>query len=93
MKDLHTTNVVFYIEKNVKDRYNNECIAVLGDCSYDSRQNTSYVHTGQHSSIDISYLKKCRLATKEEYTDLFNELENNVGYNLVVKKRIKIVRR
>jgi len=48
-----------------------------------------YAHVGQHGSADYRYcVSKSRLATKEEYRDLKNELENAVGYNLnIVQKQ------
>lgn len=49
----------------------------------------SYMHVGQHSSADYFHIVgNSRLATKEEYQDLFNELENHVGYKLKVIKKV-----
>lgn len=47
-----------------------------------------YSHIGQHSCCDYQYcVKKSVLATKEEYSDLYNELKS-LGYELnVIKKQ------
>lgn len=44
----------------------------------------SYSHIGQHSSCCFEYAKESRLATKEEYKNLYNELTNLVGYDLEI---------
>lgn len=43
----------------------------------------SYAHIGQHSDACEEYINECKLATKEQYEDLFNELKS-IGYNLEV---------
>ena len=50
----------------------------------------SYMHLGQHSEADYSgCIQITKPATKEEYQDLFEELES-IGYNLnVIKKRMR----
>jgi hypothetical protein len=48
-----------------------------------------YSHVGQHSSMDIMYLKelyKTKPVKPSEYADLKTELES-IGYNLKVYKR------
>lgn len=47
-----------------------------------------YAHVGQHCTATLNYIYDTKPATPEEYHDLFNELENQVGYNLKVIKRI-----
>lgn len=54
---------------------------------------SSYKHVGQHSPADrfspADYklvVSKTRLATPEEYADLFKELDH-AGYNLAVRQR------
>ena len=48
---------------------------------------SSYEHVGQHSSADYKFVvSKTRLATPNEYQDLFKELRQT-GYNLSVRKR------
>lgn len=92
MKDKHKTNVTFYIEKEKnKDVPYPSVFAVFIDINQ-GRENSpddtklGYEHIGQHTPISLEYVKeKCRLATKEEYTDLANELENVIGYNLNIK--------
>lgn len=46
---------------------------------------TCYAHYGQHSSADISFLRR-KLATKEEYLPLLNEL-NSIGYAVTVANK------
>ena len=48
----------------------------------------SYVHIGQHSEATLKLINETKLASKEEYIDLFNELTNSVGYNLLIKKKV-----
>jgi hypothetical protein len=47
-----------------------------------------YVHNGQHNEADYGYYLECKKASEEEYKNLFNELENLVGYNLKIVNRI-----
>lgn len=44
----------------------------------------SYSHEGQHSECSMRYIKECRMAQPNEYSDLQYELENLVGYNLEI---------
>lgn len=88
MKDKEKTNVTFYIEKKVsKEVPSPSVFAVFKDLPELNKQTyMGYEHVGQHTTISLKYIKaKCRLATKEEYTDLANELENLIGYNLNIK--------
>ena len=49
----------------------------------------SYMHVGQHGAADYQGLvNDTKLATEDEYKDLFNELENSVGYKLKVIKKM-----
>lgn len=50
----------------------------------DGEYKTCYSRIGQHSSCHPDYLKRCRKATPEQYSDLKTELES-IGYNLTVK--------
>jgi hypothetical protein len=43
----------------------------------------SYAHCGQHGAASVQLAQECRLATPEEYSGLFNELEG-MGYHLTV---------
>jgi hypothetical protein len=45
---------------------------------------TSYSRVGQHGSCAPEYAHESRLATKEEYQELYNELTDSVGYDLDV---------
>jgi hypothetical protein len=78
-KDKNKTQVVFLINET-----NNDLFAFFPKeeyLSHPSDLKTSYVHIGQHSACSIEYAKESRLATKEEYKDLKEELES-IGYNL-----------
>lgn len=86
-QDTEKTNVVF---RKFKDT--NEIIAL-----FPTQKNNltymvmSYMHVGQHSEADYYHcVKESKPCTESEYKDLFNEL-TNIGYNLVVKKKAKIV--
>ena len=94
IQDTEKTNVQFYLatyDANESDEQPyKEVIAVFTDTKQDIVYNGNnddgfecYAHLGQHSTCSKSFLREiCRKATKEEYQDLFNELTNNVGYNL-----------
>jgi hypothetical protein len=89
-KDTEVTNVQFYIATypgyEGDEQPRKEVLAVFteqpeddGECYY------CYTHIGQHSICSQSFLaESCRKASQEEYQELFNELENLVGYNLKV---------
>ena len=48
----------------------------------------SYEHVGQHGSADYKYcIDITKPATPDEYKDLFNELRDQIGYNMKVIKR------
>ena len=48
----------------------------------------SYMHNGQHGDADYDHvISKTVRATPEEYEDLRMELENFVGYDLVIRER------
>lgn len=56
-------------------------------CNYDLVQ--SYMHIGQHTCASYSHcIRVSKLATPEEYKELFEELES-IGYNLQVIKKAK----
>lgn len=76
------TKVLFLINNNDPD--NDEVFAYFPDDNHDvsGEYKTSYSHIGQHSACHPDYAKESRLATPEEYSDLKNELENQVGYEL-----------
>ena len=83
LKDTHKTSVIF---RKFKD---GEVIAFFPYIiETQAGYVMSYMHVGQHGSADYSGLiPTTTLATKEEDQDLFNELENHVGYNLKVLTR------
>jgi len=47
----------------------------------------SYMHVGQHSPASKGIVQTTKLASPEEYEDLFNELES-IGYDLQIVKKI-----
>lgn len=50
----------------------------------------TYDHLNQHSSCDLEYANECRLATKQEYQSLLNELVR-IGYkNLIVENEVPV---
>lgn len=50
---------------------------------------TGYMHRGQHFSADYNHcIMKSKPAKAEEYADLMAELENQVGYNLRIRKKM-----
>jgi hypothetical protein len=82
-KDKHITEVVFRFDKTYG-------VFALFPYVIESQTNcSSYAHVGQHSAADYYHcITTCRPATEAEYKDLFKELENNIGYNLKVIKKI-----
>ena len=78
MKDQHTTEVQF---KKFED---GEVIALFPKEEWDLNGNiASYIHVGQHGGASRELLEDLEDATKEEYTELKNELEG-IGYNFEV---------
>jgi hypothetical protein len=83
-KDTEKTKVIF---RTFKD---GEVIAIFPEeCGTNEYWTcASYVHVGQHGSCDPdAVIQGTKLSTVEEYSDLKNELENCIGYNLEVIKR------
>lgn len=83
---MEKTNVKFYVHKG-----NNELFALFPDDinPWDGNEFTGYAHIGQHSMINILYIKESRVAKKSEYLELYNELTNIVGYDLNVMNNEK----
>ena len=82
------TDVVFRKFKNG----NKEIIALFPNQKYSNRTYCSliesYQHVGQHGSADYYHVAaNSTPATIEEYSDLYLELVEKVGYNLKVYKR------
>jgi len=95
IQDTEITNVAFYIASYPADEVDEqpftEVLAVFVDekIDYDLVSKeiyfSCYSHVGQHSICSQSFIaENCRKATQEEYQELFNELENLVGYKLKV---------
>jgi hypothetical protein len=81
-------NVVFRIYPKT-----NEVIALFPEIIENNitKSILSYMKIGQHSSADYHYVvKQTKLASKEQYNDLYNELTNSVGYDLRVLKKSKV---
>lgn len=86
-KDKQITKVVF---RKFKD--NNEIIALFPKEVFEHNFSVlSYMHIGQHSEADYTHvINQTSPATEEEYEDLKDELENQVGYNLKVLKKASV---
>jgi len=83
IKDTFKTDVIFRKEKE------NNIIAIFPYVLWNlSGDVTCYAHVGQHGAADYNYcLQKSKLASPDEFKDLFTELES-LGYNLnIIKKR------
>lgn len=82
-KDKHITEVVF------RKLIDGDIIALFPYIIDDQVGNVqSYMHVGQHSAADYqATILQTKLATKSEYEELKDELENYCGYNLKVIKR------
>jgi len=88
--DEHKTKVIF---RKCKD--NGDIVAFFPDTFADRKTVSSpcrlmsYMHIGQHGEAHIDFY---RLSTKPaksfEYAELLDELQNAVGYNLQVVKRM-----
>ena len=78
-KDSQITKIVFLFNERT-----DESFAYFPEENYNNLSKTTkvcYSHVGQHSACCIAYAKESRLATKEEYKELKDELES-IGYNL-----------
>lgn len=84
-QDKEVTEVIFRFDKT----YGVYALFPYNPYNYGGALVDSYAHVGQHSGADYNHcINTSRPATEAEYQDLFNELENGVGYKLrVVKKR------
>lgn len=79
--DEKTTEVQFLFNGRTEDLF-----AYFPELDYNisGTSKVCYSHIGQHSGVGPEYVKECRVATPEEYKDLFQELEN-LGYKLQIK--------
>jgi len=82
-QDTEVTEVIFRKEKD------GTILAVFPYIIHNGITVTCYAHIGQHSACAYPdyAIDKCKPTTEAEYKDLFNELENSVGYKLKVIKR------
>jgi peptide subunit release factor 1 (eRF1) len=93
IQDTEPTNVSFYLAtyepREADEQPYREVLAVFVDEEENSRYGykcfSCYAHLGQHSTCSQSFLaQKCKKITeKEQYQELFNELES-IGYKLNV---------
>lgn len=78
------TKIKFYREtkKDISKYYTNNfnCFAVFPEIEGSHGNMLCYAHIGQHSSCSREYIRGKRLATKEEYQRLLNELVS-LGYD------------
>lgn len=94
IQDTEFTNVEFYVTTyealEEDEQPYKEVLAVFVDERWldeDFEVNSfdCYTHNGQHNTCSLNFLReKCKKATEKEYSDLYNELEKSVGYNLNV---------
>lgn len=81
-----------YKSKVIFRFWKKDIIAIFPEELGDSSPYTcsSYMHIGQHGACDPNLIiDHSRLATPEEYDDLKEELEDQVGYNLIIIKRYR----
>jgi hypothetical protein len=93
VQDTEITNVAFYIAsypaEELDEQPFTEVLAVFVDeieaVVNGEKHLGCYARLGQHSTCCESFIaENCRKASQEEYQELFNELENSVGYKLKV---------
>lgn len=85
--DKDITEVVF---KKTKDGEIIAFFPYIDGTNYDTMM--SYMHVGQHSEANLNYYHECKTAAPEEYKPLYDELENIIGYNLKVIKKLNYSR-
>lgn len=72
---MQKTNVIFLFEKDSETEV----------FAYFPQLKECYAHIGQHSACSIEYVNECKICVeKENYSDLYKELTNSVGYLLNV---------
>jgi hypothetical protein len=89
MEEKEKTRVIFKMTPIRKqyEELKSECIAFLLDCPANLGYVESYMHIGQHSEASIDFMSVCKPATPEQYKDLKWELEEVIGYDLILRKR------
>jgi hypothetical protein len=80
-KDTEKTKVIF---RKFPD---GEVIALFPEMPEHDYLIGSYMHVGQHGTASKGIVQSTKLASPEEYNDLFNEL-SGMGYNLKIVKKI-----
>jgi hypothetical protein len=89
---MEKTRVKFYIN-DTDENFNPDVFAVFPDeilvVIGKPELLSGYQHVGQHGHYHIDYIKESKVATKEQYQDLYDELTNLVGYDLEVLNKIK----
>lgn len=80
-RDLPNSIFAFFPEENYYSKENIGYGGVTKDNWQDMKN--CYAHIGQHSACCVDYVKECKKATVEQYTELKTELES-IGYKLNV---------
>lgn len=76
-----------------KDKRDGTIVAFFPDFEANYGRIACYEHIGQHGEADLMYYwNDTKKATPEEYTDLYNELTNLVGYDDLTIRQ-KLIRR
>lgn len=83
INDIAPVKVDFVIEKNDNIDYE-DVLAVFPEIDEGNNRCQCYRHVGQHGTTSFDYYKSLPKATKEQYMSLYNELTNQIGYNLNV---------
>lgn len=87
--DTEKTKVAFFIEKKCRQtdygtKIPREVTAVFVE-SGNYLMKECYAHKGQHSTCSVDWIpEECRAASYDEYKPLYDELQEQVGYNLEV---------
>ena len=87
--DNNKTKVAFFIErKSRRTDYGTaiprEVTAVFVE-SGNNLMKDCYAHVGQHGTCAVDWIaEECRVASYAEYKSLYDELQEQVGYNLEV---------
>lgn len=84
MYDITPTKVDFVIESSEDADLDDDVLAVFPELEGRIGEYLCYRHLGQHGSVSSDYYNSLSRATKEQYMPLYNELTNQIGYNLNV---------
>ena len=84
ISDITPVKVDFVIEPSENADLDDDVLAVFPELEGSPNEYLCYRHLGQHGSASPDYYKSLNKATKEQYMPLYNELTNQIGYNLNV---------